>query len=397
MPQPTPLSTLLRVIPNSLLKQWFHDHVPGPFDISWDTLKENDVNEMIIHLDELPSSARRDAEIDLRTIRSFANEAGMRAIEDTARIHGVHDLTSRIPEGLNLNGRAMWVRLHEWEILHAATTLLHLEEATFWRKRTGVPANVTIAADAGKRLGNVVCNFFREEGRGQQVTVETLQNAGIDYMVVQPDDFVRGENTHDDQGRLATVSIRPTVDIIFAYDRHAGTFELCANLPKAHKERLETIFASVVLGWQLPAYDDECGYQIDHLKNPNTRLLTDPVDQIQVRIEEIKIYNPSTGRRISTDVNKRDETDTIHRAIDEELRSLQEVLSNFGVNSIGIKFNFPATRYARAGSRIIRITPGSCNLRSLTSDRAEIVQKHLRMWGVDDASSDKSNLVSVGA
>ena len=135
----------------------------------------------------------------------------------------------------------------------------------------------------------------------------------------------------------------------------------------------------------------------DHLKDPNTPLPTDPADEIRVRIEEIKMFNPSTRRRISTDINKHDETDTIHRAISEELRSSHDVLANFSVNSVGIRFVFPATRYARAGARIIRITPGSCNLRSLTPDRAEIVQKHLRMWGVDDAPTDEPNLVSVGA
>ncbi|QDV85525.1 hypothetical protein [Planctomycetes bacterium TBK1r] len=397
MPQPTPLSTLLRVIPNELLKKWFHDHIPGPFDIPWETLGENDIEPMIVHLDELPSSIRKDAEIDLRTIRSFASEAGMRAIEDTARMHGEPELMSRIPDGLNLNGRAMWVRLHEWEILHAATTLLHLEEATFWRKRNGVPSNVEIAGDADEQLGNAVSNMLREEGRGQHVTVERLENNGIVYFIVHPDDFVRSDNTHDDQGRLATVSIRPTLDIIFAYDRHAGSFELCASLPKTHKERLEPIFSRAVLGWQLPPYEDESGYYIDHLKDPTTQLPTDPADQIRVRIEEIKMFNPSTRRRISTDINKHDETDTIHRAISEELRSLHDVLANFSVNSVGIRFVFPATRYARAGGRIIRITPGSCNLRSLTPDRAEIVQKHLRMWGVDDAPTDEPNLVSVGA
>lgn len=397
MPQPTPLSTLLRVVPNSLLKQWFHDHIPGPFDIPWDTLSENDIDPMILHLDGLPASIREDSEIDLRTVRSFASEAGMRAIEDTARMLGEPDLLSRIPDGLNLTGRAMWVRLHEWEILHAATTLLHLEEATFWRKRNGAPANLEIPSDAVMQLGNAVSNMLREEGRGQHVTVERLENNGIIYFIVYPDDFVRTDNTHDEQGRLATVSIRPTLNIIFAYDRHAGSFELCASLPKAHKERLETLFASTVLRWEVPAYEDESGYYIDHLKDPATQLPTDPADQIRVRIEEIKMFNPLTRRPIATGINKHDETDTIHRAINEELRSSNDVLSNFSVNSVGIRFVFPATRYARAGSRIVRITPGSCNLRNLTPDRAEIVQKHLRMWGVDDAPTDEPNLVSVGA
>ncbi|WP_442511791.1 hypothetical protein SH528x_003536 [Novipirellula sp. SH528] len=211
MPQQVSTSTMFRVVPNWLLQQWFINHVPGQFDVPWEKLSEREVDPMLDYINELLPSERNDVDVDLQNVRSFANEAGMTAIDDTAKLHGVPDLMSRIPTNLDLHGRAMWVRLNEPEIFAASSTFLDLETCGFWRRRNDVPADVEFAPNVKERLAEGISNLLREEGRGQYVTVETITRNEMEYFIAHPDDFIRCENTHDDSGRLKTIAIRPAI------------------------------------------------------------------------------------------------------------------------------------------------------------------------------------------
>lgn len=99
---------------------------------------------------------------------------------------------------------------------------------------------------------------------------------------------------------------------------------------------------------------------------------------------------------ITVGVARKNEQDTIYQAIEDEIGKEPDSLWHFKTTFVEIKFYFPTSRFRRASSPTIRVTPTSCNLARLTSDRAEIVQKHLKMWGVDNASGDQSALAAMG-
>lgn len=388
---------MLRVVPNSLLRPWFKGHVPGHADVPWDALGEREISPLLGFLAELLPSERKDVEVDLQNIRSFACEAGMAAINDTARLFDVHDLMSRVPEELDLNGRAMWIRLNEPEIFAASSTFLKLETCNYWRRRNDVPANLKFAGNVEEHLAIAIGNLLRDDGRGQNVTVERVTRDEMEYFIANPDDYVRCENTHDDSGNLKTIAIRPTVQIIMAYDRAVGSIELSTALQQPRKERIEQIFSEVALGWKLGPFDPNQAYLLDHLKDPTRTLATDPADNIRARIETISMLNPVTNRPLFTGIDRGNPEDTIHRAISEELVASNQQLWELRVKTVEIRFDFPATKFASGGHRKIRISPRTCNLRSLTPDRAEIVQKHLKLWEIDGAANDESGLASLGA
>ena len=112
------IPTVLRNVPNRLLRQWFSNHVPGEFDPNWDNLGERDINAILDYLTDLPASQNTALDTDLKAIFDLASNVGMDAIVETASLQNDHDLPSRIPEDLNLYGRSMWVRLNARESTH---------------------------------------------------------------------------------------------------------------------------------------------------------------------------------------------------------------------------------------------------------------------------------------
>lgn len=399
MPRRIATSTMLRVIPNAVLQPWFSSHVPGEFDIPWDGLAERDIDQMLDHINDLLPSERNGVEIELQAIRAFACESGMSAIEDAAKSLGDRTLMSRIPTELNLYGRAMWVRLNEPDTFSASSMFLELDGLAYFRKRNDLPAvEKQFASNAKERLSEAISNLLKEQGRGQYCTVETLTRGSVEYFAVHPDDFVRCEQTHDDNGVLSTLAIRPTLQIAFAYDRQAGSLEMSAALPKSTKEELERIFAACVLGWDLGPFDPDQAYHLDHLKDSNFDLATDPSDNVRARIEEMKLFNRTTSRPLTVVVRKNDPEDNIHRAIEEEVRTQSDSLWHYHVRSVAIRFDFPAARYRRAGHQTIRIiAPRSCNLLNASPERVELIQKYLKLWNIDCATNDEQSLVAVGA
>jgi hypothetical protein len=396
MPQQVTLMTVLRAVPNALLQAWVKHHPPGDEPIPWDKLNESDVDPILDYLDHLPREQRDEMEVELQNVRAYACEAGMIAIKDAAKRHKVDDLMNRIPEDLDLFGRAMWVRLNEPEIFIAASTYLQLDQCQFWRRRNDVPAGIEISSDAKSKLSSEISILLREDGRGQYTTTEIINRDDVAYFVAHPDDYVRSENTHDEHGQLMSIAIRPTTQIIFAYDTKVGSLQLATEIKQPRKSELEQVFARTVLGWKLGPYESELAYQLNHLKDSTFVLATDPTDHLCARIENICLFNDATGRPLSVGVNRKNLDDTIHRAIEEELGKPSDSLWHLRVMSVEIKFQFPASRFRRASGRKVKVTPRTCNLSSLTSDRAEVVQKHLRMWGIDGAIAEQSAVAAVG-
>ncbi len=396
MSQQVAISSVLRAVPNHLLKRWFDDHVPGQLPFPIESLEEGEIEPMLAFHDELPPEKRDEMDIDLQNVHSFANAAGMSAFSGGAQLHQVDGLLQRIPDDLDLYGRAMWVRLYEPEIFKSSSMFLQLEQCQFWRRRNDVPAEVKIGIDVKERLSEAISNLLRRDGRGRFTSVDIIKRNDVMYFIAHPDDYVRSENTHDANGRLMPITIRPTTQIIFAYHPLLGSLQLATSIKQPRKGQLEQEFSRIALGWKLGAFQREAPYRLGHLKSSTFASNTDPMDRIRARIESIGLVNTASNRPITVGVDRKNDQDTIHQAIEEEIGKEPDSLWHFKTKFVDVKFYFPSSRLQRASSPTIRVTPTSCNLARLTSDRAEIVQKHLKMWGIDYAGGDQPALAAIG-
>jgi hypothetical protein len=387
------------MVPNGLLRQWFEQHGADDFDPDWDRLGEREVDPMLDFLTDLPPAKSAELEKDLRDVFELACDVGMNALNETARLRGSSDVLDGLPTDLNLYGRSMWARLNAPEIHSASFLIRDVDDLSYWRTRKDLPSvNLRVTDEMRDDLADAISAMLKSEGRGQQCSVETFRRGPVTYFFVYPDDFIRSDQVHDNTGRLNIQTVRPTMEIIFVYNHDEGSLRLSSILHKAAKEELERIFARCVLGWDLPPYDPEQVFTLDHLKDPGFQLTTDPVDQIRVRIEEMRMLNQVTGRQINLWVHRSDPQDTIHRAIEEELNKRFVPLHHTRVHRVVFQFEFLQTPQRRAGRQKVHVmAPHSCNIENARPERTEIFQKYFRLWGIERAATMERSPVAVGA
>ncbi|QDU28950.1 hypothetical protein ETAA8_40560 [Anatilimnocola aggregata] len=394
--RPFSVPTVLRSTPNELLQQCFQELGHGDSRIPWLWLKHKEIDPIQNYLDSLPLEERNAIEGVLRNVFELANEPGYRAILEAAPHCAVYNLPALVPEDLSISGRVMWVWLHQRPTFEKALIINQVEQLSWWRKRNDLPKEEPDTSPSAKRaLANDISHLFKDQGRGKDCSVEVMSRDCIDYFFVHPDDFVKNVTVHDQHGKLTDEPIRQTFLVVFAYNRSQGTLETFARLPKKEKERLEWIFASNILGVNLPPHEPEPAYELDHLKDPMFLLETDAADLLSVHIRKMRL-EPPNGRRTLIEINDQDSEDSIHCAIHDCLNLEYIPLERWAVSMVTICFEFRFKDGRKPGQVSVDISyPHSAGLRGIRPERLELIQKYLKRWGIErvaDADEDDDDL-----
>ena len=205
---------------------------------------------------------------------------------------------------------------------------------------------------------------------------------GTDYFFVYPDDFVQNVTAHNDEGVLTPRVFRQTFVIVFAFNSHDGTLELCARVAPKLKADLENLFARNVLGTDLESWKPHAAYELDHLADRHFMLATDPEDRVGVYIRKMRLSFKNIGRRIMLEVEG--EHDSIHDMIDECLNRENVSLDDVHVTLVTFTFQFLPLEGRKPGSMTFDVAwPSSCGLRNQLPERIDIAQKYLKRWKVD--------------
>src|SRR5262245_17340499 len=267
--RPFSMATVLRMTPKDLLAECFIKLGHEESNIPWIWLKHQETEPILAYLAGLAPEKRNEIESVLHSVSDLAYDAGYMAILEAAPHCGVWDLSSSVPLELCVWGRVMWVWLNSPRVFEKAQIIHQVDQLSWWRKRNDLPVtDPDTSPEAKTALATEISKLFKDQGRGKACTVEVMSRDGVDYFFAYPDDFVQNVTVHDEHGKLAAAAIRQTLLVVFAYDRNLGTLETYAKLPKPNKERLEWIFASRILAWNLGRYEPDPAYDLDHLKDP---------------------------------------------------------------------------------------------------------------------------------
>lgn len=391
--------TILRMVPNDLLRAFFHLLGHGEFDPNWPELGAHEVDPLLDYITDLPNSRANVIEQELRSIYELSCDTGMAAIVEAAKVEEASRLVFEIPEALNIHGRATWVRLHYPQVFETALFLHQVDNLTWWRKRNDLPSNTPdVSQEAIDRLEFEISSLLKSQGRGKVCTVETYSRGSVDYFFAYPDDFVETAHMHDDSGKLTATAIRKTMQIVLAYDRVEGTLESYAKLNKPLKEQLERLFADCILHWNLGDHEPDKAYQLDHLNDESFELATSPRDCLSAQIVKMRLAGRTNRRRLLIEIDRSQPGESIHTALRECLNTEGIPLWHWNVAGVSIRFEFQAMPGRKPGHQTIDINfPRSCNLRSARPERVELIQKYLKLWGIDCVAAGKDGLVAVGA
>ncbi len=385
------IPTVLRMVPNALLQEFFERLGHRDFDPKWPELKEREIDPILDYLDELDRTSLDEIESSLRSVFDLACDSGFDAIVEAAPLCGEPDLGTLVPDDLSVYGKAMWVFLNRRRAFDRAQTIHHVEHMSWWRKRNDLP-RLELDEDEGpyaspekiESLEREISTLLKRQGRGKECTVETFTRGEIDYFFAYPDDFVENVVVHDGDGRLAPEAFRKTLLVVFAYNREEGSLELCAKLPKRLKEELEVIFAREILGWELDSYEPDAAYELNQLKDESFDLRTDPQDRIQASINKMRLSAKHSGRRVHVEVDTDDADDNMHKAIRECVNLDEFPLSEWNATQVTFCFEFLPLDGRKHGRQTFDVTyPRSCSLRGARPERVELIQKYMKRWGID--------------
>jgi len=395
------IPTVLRMVPNALLQEFFEGLGHGDFDPCWPELKEREIDPILDYLGELPRERLNEIESALRSVFDLACDSGFDSMLEAGPHCGEPNLGSLVPEDLSVYGKAMWVWLHRRPVFDKAQVIHQVEHMAWWRKRNDLPRIEPEPIFDSERIENLereISTLLKAQGRGKECTVEPFTRGDTDYFFAYPDDFVQNVVVHDEHGQLAPEAFRKTLLVVFAYNREEGSLELCAKLPKKLKEQMEVVFAREILGWELGSYEPDAAYELNQLKDESFDLRTDPQDRVQVSINKMRLSAKQSGRRIHVEVDTDDADDNIHKAVRECVNLDQFPLSEWNATQATFCFEFLPLDGRKHGRQTFDVTyPRSCSLRGARPERVELIQKYLKRWGIDRVPTVEIGSVAAGS
>jgi len=377
---------MLRMTPNRLLQEFFRRLGHQLLCIDWRHTPERCDQALMIAIDLLPRDAQDEMEAAFAAIHELACEAGVLTILEAASRDSRSRFLSLVPKAGPYH-IAMWTWLHFPSVFERAALMHSVDTLTRWRKRNDLPrVEPRRSTEAINELACAVSQFLRcEEGRGQNCTVEHFRRKdGTDFYVAYPDDFVQTVATHSDSGALEPYAIRPTFEIVFAYNQEDGTLELVAKMPTPMKVKLESVFGQVILGADIGPQRYARPYHLNRLKDRYFCLETDPEDGLTATITALRLKLPQWGQialEPTQNGHVRDVYDMADHCLNGEVIPWEEV----DIQKATFRFRFDAARGRQVGTLGFDVThPDHCSVRSRRPERIDLVRKYLKRWRIAD-------------
>ncbi len=393
------IPTMLRMVPNELLQEFFSVLGHAGFDPDWEHLGQREFDPLLDYITDLPTPQAGELDQELQAVYELSCQSGMTAIAEAAKLHDLAELPLQMPQEMSVHGRAMWTRLRHPKVFETALMLHEIDHLSWWRKRNDLPSTTpNTSPEAIEALEHAISSLLKDQGRGRLCTVETYTRDNVHYFFAYPDDYSETANQHDDDGNLVPIVINKTMQVVFAYDSREGSLETYAKLPKRMKEGLENCLTSCILNWKLAEHVPGKTFEMNQLKDPHFCLVTDPQDQVAAEVVRMRLAHKTNGRKVDLAIDRTITDESIHKAIEQTIRTEGKSLSQWNVISVAILFEFLPKAGRKPGRQTITVSfPNTCNVRSERSERVSIIQKYLKRWNIDRGRPTPADSMAVGA
>jgi len=382
---------VLRQISNPLLKEFFEQQ-GYPLDVEWHSISGMQVDGIFDAWQRLADGPRKAIEIILHDVHEMATEDGIRVIIEEGRYHG-EDLSILLEPMESRHDKAMWTCMNRPAVWEAAVRFARadsLSSGRSWVKRGNMPRVVPRTdAEALEALQEAMSAFYRErQGRGHHCRVEHFPRGNDhDYYFVYLSDYADTYINFDDAGNFQRTPERRAFEVVFAYDRDAGTLETYAKGGKKAIQPLQRVFARVILGESIGSEDpNERPYEFDRLLDSRFSFPTDPedgIEEVSVRCLRLSILGRRRGR-ITLEADPEKGRDHIYEMLEEDLNRKRLPKSILHVTKATLNFKLNGHRRSRSLT-FNTAYPNSCDLKSKREDLRLLGEKYLKRWQIDVA------------
>lgn len=381
---------VLRQISNPLKKEFF-ERQGQSLPVEWDRLTNIQIDEVFHAWQALPDGPRKQIEIVLHDMDEMATEdGGLRVLIEEGQYRGL-DLAKDIEAMDSRFDKVLWVYLNHPEIWNAAVMFARadgISAGRSWTKRGDMPvAEPKRGKKEIEKLALALSAYYRErQGRGHHCHIEHFQRGGEqDYYFVYLSDYADTHINFDEKGELQRTPERRAFEIVFAYERAAGSLEMFAKGGKKVIEPLQRIFSRVILGKDLPPADpNERPYRLDHLMDRGFGFPTDPedgVEEVALRRMRVSIVG-NRRRRILLEPDEELGREAIYDMLEQDLNRARLPRSILHVTKVTIQMRFNGNGNGRALEFDVSY-PNSCNLKSKREELRLIGEKYMKRWKID--------------
>jgi hypothetical protein len=384
--------TVLRHVPNHLLREFF-DRRGQLRDLPWISLKDHQFGLIYDAWQSLPAAERAEVERAFRSVFDMACEAGIKALIEEGRFHGV-GLAVELERCDGLYHKAMWAYLRHERIFKVAALFCSADSlpGRHWAKLSGLPKKTPdTSEDARRRLADGLSEYFREnQGRGHRCTVESFFRGGRQhYFFAYPDDYTETYIGHADDGTLVKRPQKKAFEVVFVYAPAEGTLDLYVWGDRKVRARVAYTFSNEILGENLPPERvHEHTYELDGLSSRGFAFPTDPEDGIgEVRVQKMRLSVAGNARRrITLEADPQGPVHDIYYLMEEYLdgRCMAPGAIHVTHATIRLKRDFQDDLRPRFVTLTVSF-PNSSNLKGLAEDDRLLGEKYLKRWGIDRA------------
>ncbi|MCK4608319.1 MAG: hypothetical protein KAT71_02450 [Gammaproteobacteria bacterium] len=376
-----------RKAPNKLLQQYFNNKEVLT-DIDFSTLTETKVDPIYDAWLKLPEDIRNKIEQDFQEIDELATEGGTKAILDEANHHG-ENLAEQFSSLDGFYGHALWTFLERQQYWNGAVAFNYADNISisFWRKRKNIFCDeVKITATSIKMLEHGISSYFHpKQGRGKNCKVEHYKRNNIDYFFAYPEDYAQAIIEWENNS-FKRRSQHPAFEIIFVYEKEAGTLDVFLSNDRKLAQNMQEIFANTILQTSLgDAEKDSQVYQLNPILSRDFQFIYDTesnIDNVAVKKFYLKILG--TNERISLEAEPKQNRLAVYDLLDKVTKTIP--LPQIVLTRVEIKAVFSSKK---PNTNTFTVSyPNSCSLKQ--NGRDLILRKMLKESNIEPREPDNT-------
>lgn len=394
------IAEFFRQAPNAMLARYFT--MRGHTVVGYQPWPDAEHAKWLALVGRLPGNEQSSMEAEFQEIHAMSTEKGFVAIRDELGYHLDGDeekLTATIQtlgEMANHYERAFTVFLDHHQCWQGATRFLRADSLGYWTKRKGFPGGgaTTDKASLG-RLSDALSEYYqRTQGRGRNCHVEAYRRGAKDLVFAYPEDHSQ-KTVEWVQGTFGPRPHTPAFEVVFVYDRSAGTLDISAKGGRRIIEALQGLFAKYILHLDDLPLDPEDNrvYDLSPLASRFFDFEVQAGSEVDyVRVKRIRFSSETQhGERITLEASPKHKPKAVYDLIDAVSEKLKK--GAYAVDQVDLtaSLQLDADKPPRSMSFKLSL-PNHC---SLKYDRAsDMVRDVLEASGIEPKAKGSSAAAS---
>lgn len=357
----------LRLVANSLLQRYFRERdLLSGFD--WEGLGD-DRAPLYEAWMALPGKVRHACWVNFETAFGLFSRRGIQTLLDSAGSPAEREKVLGTMGKGSTADKVFRVLLDHPDVFALARRFVWADGLKrHWQARQDLPAADPQTDDASlAELKEAVAERYRKlDGRGEYSKAEAHWRGEALYVMIYLSDHPEAVEEFEDSDDLKRATRQCAFDVVYRYEPASGAFEMYAEGDKEFRRSLAQDFVDCVLKQEVALPVDEVlSFDLEKLKNPEFRFVTDGVDGVRsMELRSMRLAAAGDGGgRITFSTPPRTPNGKLHPFIKRGLNESELPLESLTVEHVTINAQV-ANGTRRPSSVTFQIaSSNTCNLK----------------------------------